>query len=181
MKDLLTAGFACCLLCAALAGAGDKDNTPLTAEHRNAGGTFTLRTPPSWTFESRAGQPEVTEARGDGLIVRVVWHETELGLDSTHVECMLMRLAPPMETSPEVDYEYDFVGGTLHDRQTLDSAFVVHYDDPIDGQRDWRQRNLTVVGGGESLCLIGYTPLAVWKKQKAARKLLNSVIESVRF
>jgi hypothetical protein len=181
MKDLLTVSFACSLLWPALAAGADKGSVSLNAEHRNAGDTFTLSTPSGWTFESRQGKPELTEARGDGLLVRVVRYETEVGVDSLHVQCMLIRLAPPMETSPQVDYEYDFVGGALRDRKTLDSAFVVHYDDPIDGHRDWRQRNLTVVGGGESLCLIGYTPLAVWKKQKAARKLLNSVIESVRF
>jgi hypothetical protein len=181
MRNLLTAGFVCSLLWPALAGGGDKGSSPLTAEHRNAAATFTLSTPPDWTFESHAGHPEVSEARGDGLLVRIVRQETEMGLDAVHVECMLRRLAPPMETSPQVEYEYDFVLSTFEGRQAVDSAFVVHYDDPIDGQRDWRQRNLTVVGGGESLCLIGYTPLAVWKKQKAARKLLNSVIESVRF
>lgn len=181
MKDLLMASVACLLLWPAFAGGGDKGPVALRSEHRNAAGTFTLSTPPGWSFDSRPGRPEVTEARGDGLIVRVVRHETEVGLDSLHVECMLMRLAPPMEMSPQVEYEYDFVGGALGDRRTLDSAFVVHYDEPIDGHRDWRQRNLTVVGGEESVCLIGYAPLAAWKKQKAARKLLNSVIASVRF
>ena len=36
-----------------------------------------------------------------------------MGLDSLHVECMLVRLAGAMDTFPQVDYEYDFVGGEL--------------------------------------------------------------------
>jgi hypothetical protein len=181
MKELLTGSFAFLLLWPASAWSGGKDAPRLTEVHRNAASTFTLRTPPGWTFESRPGLPEVTEARGDGQILRIVRRDTEEGLDSLHVTCMLMRLAPPMETEPGVEYEYDFVESTVADRSALDSAFTVHYDDPVDGYRDWRQRNLTLVGGGESLCLIGYTPLEVWKKQKAARELLNSVIASVRF
>ena len=48
----------------------------------------------------------------------------------------------------------------------LDSAFVVRYDAPVEGSAAWRQRNLTIVGGGESLCVIGYAPLPAWKKSK---------------
>jgi hypothetical protein len=80
-----------------------------------------------------------------------------------------------------VDYEYDFIGGEIAGRRALDSAFVVHYDEPVEGQRDWHQRNLTVVGAGESLCVIAYAPLPVWKKSKAARNLLTSVVEGIRF
>lgn len=181
MKDLARASLAGLLLWPPLAAGRGEEPAALAARHRNAAETFSLSTPPGWVFDSRAGRPEVTEARGDGLLVRVVRHDTEIGLDSLHVECMLMRLAPPMDTSPQVDYEYDFVGGVLGERRMLDSAFVVHYDEPIDGHRAWRQRNLTVVGQGESLCVVGHAPLAVWKKQKAARNLLNSVIASVRY
>jgi hypothetical protein len=111
----------------------------------------------------------------------VLRREGELGLDSLHVECMLVRLREAMETFPQVDYEYDFVGGEVGERRALDSAFVVHYDEAVEGHRDWRQRNLTVVGGGESVCVVAYAPLPVWKKSKPARKLLTSVVESVRF
>jgi hypothetical protein len=58
---------------------------------------------------------------------------------------------------------------------------VVHYDEPIEGHRDWRQRNLTVIGEGESVCVIAYAPLPVWKKSKPARNLLTAVVESIRF
>jgi hypothetical protein len=94
---------------------------------------------------------------------------------------MLVRLAGPMDAFPQVDYEYDFVGGEVGDRRALDSAFVVHYDQPVEGHRDWRQRNLTVVGEGESVCVVAYAPLPFWKKSKPARNLLTSVVESIRF
>ena len=77
--------------------------------------------------------------------MRVLRRQGELGLDAMHVECMLVRLAGPMETHPQVDYEYDFVGGEVSGHRALDSAFVVEYDAPIDGERKWRQRNLTLV------------------------------------
>ncbi len=115
------------------------------------------------------------------MIVRFLRREGELGLDSLHVECMLVRLAGPMDTAPGVDYEYDFVGSAVGERRAMDSAFAVHYDTPIDGHRDWRQRNLTVVGKGESVCVIAHAPLAVWKKSKPARNLLTSIVGSVGF
>jgi hypothetical protein len=184
LKHLRAASFFCLVLVPASLGAGNKKDAPppdLPSEHTNASKTLTFRTPAGWEVQAGSGQPETTEARGDGLILRIVRHEGELGLDGMHVECMLVRLAPPMDTFPQVDYEYDFVGGAIGDRRALDSAFVVHYDEPIDGHRDWRQRNLTVVGGGESVCIVAYAPLAVWKKSKPARNLLTAVVESVRF
>ena len=184
MKDLTAASFVCLVLFPAPLGAGKKDvhvPPPLVSEHTNASKTLTFRTPAGWLVEARTGQPEVTEARGDGLIVRVLRREGELGLDSLHVECMLVRLAGAMDTFPQVDYEYDFVGGAVGERRVLDSAFVVHYDDPVEGHRDWRQRNLTVIGEGESVCVVAYAPLPVWKKSKPARNLLTSVVESIRF
>jgi hypothetical protein len=183
LKDLTAASFVCLLLLPASPGAGKKDApaAELPSEHTNASKTLTFRTPTGWAVHAGTGQPETTEARGDGLIVRIVRREGELGLDSMHVECMLVRLAGAMDTFPQVDYEYDFVGGAVGERKALDSAFVVHYDEPIEGHRDWRQRNLTVVGGGESVCIVAYAPLPVWKKSKPARNLLTAIVESVRF
>jgi hypothetical protein len=184
MKDLAAASLACLVLIAVPARAGKKDPPAppaLTSECWNASRTVSFRTPAGWVVKAGTGQPEVTEARGDGLIVKLVRREGELGLDSLHVECMLLRLAAPMDTFPQVDYEYDFVGGTLGERRALDSAFVVHYDDAIEGHRDWRQRNLTVVGQGDSLCVVAYAPQSVWKKSKPARNLLTAVVESIRF
>jgi hypothetical protein len=183
LKYVTLASFISLLLLPAPIGAGKKDPPvpDLASEHRNAAKTLTFRTPATWAIQAGSGQPEITEARGDGLVLRIVRREGEFGLDSMHVECMLVRLAGPMDTFPQVDYEYDFVGGAIGDRKALDSAFVVHYDDPIDGHRDWRQRNLTVVGGGESVCIVTYAPLPVWKKSKPARNLLTAIVESVRF
>jgi hypothetical protein len=184
MKDLTAVSLVCLVLIPAPLGAGMKDvpvPPPLASEHTNASKTLTFRTPAGWLVEAGSGQPEVTEARGDGLVVRILRREGELGLDSLHVECMLVRLAAAMDTFPQVDYEYDFVGGEAGGRRALDSAFVVHYDEPIEGHRDWRQRNLTVVGEGESVCVVAYAPLPVWKKSKPARNLLTSVLESIRF
>jgi hypothetical protein len=184
MKDLTAVIFVCLMLFPAPAGAGKKDvpvPPPLVSEHTNASKTLTFRTPAGWLVEAGSGQPELTEARGDGLLVRILRREGELGLDSLHAECMLVRLAGAMDTSPQVDYEFDFVGGVVGERRALDSAFVVHYDAPIEGHRDWRQRNLTVVGEGESVCVVTYAPLPVWKKSKPARNLLTSIVESIRF
>ncbi|HUL77533.1 MAG TPA: hypothetical protein VL691_09745 [Vicinamibacteria bacterium] len=186
MKASLAVILACLLPWPAEATPTDRKPAPavsssLTEEHWNASRTLSLRTPATWEVRSEAGQPEMTEARGDGLVLRLVRREGELGLDSFHAECMLLRLAGAMDASPQVDYEYDFVGAQIGDRKTLDSAFVVHYDEAVQGHRDWRQRNLTVVGGGESVCVVAYAPLPVWKKSKPARTLLGSVVESVRF
>jgi hypothetical protein len=177
-------GLACFLGSSALAGAGGKEPSlpvDLPSTHINESGTVRFRTPPNWQVTTRAGQPDVLEARGDGLLVRILRRDGELGLDSLHVECMLVRLAPETQSAPQVDYEYDFVGGSLGERRVLDSAFVVHYDAPIEGARDWRQRNVTLVGGGESVCVIGYTPQPTWKKSKEARRLFDAVLGSVEF
>ncbi len=183
MKALVTVALACFTQVATLGGAGEAESPArglLVSKHRNAAGTFTVQTPEDWVVETRAGQPEVTEARGGGMVFRIVRREGEMGLDSWHVQCMLERLAGPMVTQPQVDYEYDFRQGWIGDRQAMDSAFVVHYDEEIDGHRDWRQRNLTVIGGGESLCLVGMAPRRVWKKSKEDRALLKAVMASVR-
>jgi hypothetical protein len=185
MRDLTAACLACLLLLPTSVGADKKKDSPkpvgLASEHWNGSRTVSIRTPATWAARSEAGPPEVIETRGDGLIVRVLRREGELGLDSLHVECMLVRLTGPMDAFPQVDYEYDFLGGEVGARRALDSAFVVHYDEPVEGHRDWRQRNLTVVGEGESVCVVAYAPLSAWKKSKPARNLLTSVVESIRF
>lgn len=183
---VLTAVSLTCFLWVPVPLAADKKkepppSPPLSVEHWNASRTLSLRTPETWTVETQPGPPELTEARGDGLIVRMIRREGELGLDSLHVECMLVRLKGAMDAFPQVDYEYDFVGGQFGERRALDSAFVVHYDEPVEGHRDWRQRNLTVIGEGESVCVMAYAPVPVWKKSKPARNLLTSVVESIRF
>ena len=166
-----------------LARAGKKGPPPppLPAEHRHASGGFAFRTPEGWKVETPAENPDVVNAAGDGVMVRFVYRDGETGYDSLHGACMLERLAPAMEMQPVVQYEYDYVGGMVADRRALDSAFVVTYDAPIQGQRQWRQRNVTIVGNGTSLCAITYAPLPVWKKSAPTRALLDAVLASVTF
>jgi hypothetical protein len=149
----------------------------LDAAHTSPSGAFTFRTPAGWKVESRADQPETVNAAGSDVRVRFVYRAGEHGYDSLHGACMLERLAPPSQTAPQVSYEYDYIGGEIGgDRRALDSAFVVRYDNAIDGHREWRQRNVTVVGGGHSLCAISYAPA---RKSKETRALLDAVLSSV--
>jgi len=97
-----------------------------------------------------------------------------------HVACMLERLRPEQETSPRIRYEYDFLSGKVGDYQILDSAFEVSYDEAVDGSRDWRQRNVTLVGKGHTLCVILHAPLKLWKKSKPARALQEAVLRGVQ-
>lgn len=154
---------------------------PLAQEHWNGSRTLRFKTPEGWLVQNVSGQVEVTEARGDGMRLRLLRWPIDMGLDSTHAECMLQRLAGPMETSLDVRYEYDFIGGEIGERRMLDSAFVVEYDAVIDGEKKWRQRNLTVVGAGESICIITYVRNGIWKKSTPARQLLTSLAESVKW
>jgi hypothetical protein len=152
----------------------------LETEHTSPSKAFTFWTPAGWVVESRPEQPEVVNAAGSGVRVRFVYRPGEHGYDSLHGSCMLERLAPPSETSPVIKYEYDYVDGAIGYHRALDSAFVVRYDNPVDGHKEWRQRNVTVVGGGHSLCAISYAPAPRGKK-KETRALLDAVLSSVRF
>lgn len=164
------------------ASAGRKPEArPLSSEHVHPSGAFSFKTPEGWSVGPSPLNPEVLDASGDGAIVRFLYRDGESGYDSLHVTCMLERLAGPMETHPRVKYEYDFLSGTAGERRLLDSAFVVLYDKPIQNQREWRQRNLTLVGGGQSLCVITNVPLAVWKKDSRTRALVDAVVASIAF
>jgi hypothetical protein len=154
---------------------------PLPAEHRHPSGAMAFRTPEGWKVETAPENPETINAVGDGVAVRFVYRDGENGYDSLHGICMLERLAPAMDTFPVVEYDYDYVGGMIGDRRALDSAFVVKYDKPVLGAREWRQRNVTIVGAGSSLCAITYAPLALWKKSAPTRALLDAVLGSVTF
>ena len=166
---------------APVASAGkEKPPPPLVRDYVHPAGAFAFKMPEGWTAATAPENPNAVEAGGGGVLVRFIYRDGEAGYDSLHVACMLERLAGPMETEPQVRYEYDFVGGAFGDLRGLDSAFVVTYDKPIGGHRKWRQRNVTVVGGGHSLCAISYAPAEVWKKSKATRSLLDAVLSSVR-
>jgi hypothetical protein len=153
----------------------------LTQDHKHPSGAFSFRTPEGWSVRPSPANTEALDAVAGDLMVRFLYRAGEAGYDSLHVTCMLERLAPPMDTAPQVQYEYDFVGGVVADRRALDSAFIVRYDNPIQGHRVWRQRNVTIVGGGHSLCVITYAPVAVWKKSPQARATVDSILGSVTF
>lgn len=163
----------------ALGAAGGKalPAPDLTDEHRNPSGHVTFQTPADWNVTVQ--DPSRIDAWGPEVGVRLVERPGEQGLDSFHVDCMMERLAPPMETEPQVAYEYDFIGGTVNGHRALDSAFAVRYDKEVRGHRQWRQRNVSLVGGGRSLCVVAYAPSAQWKKSAASRALLDAVLGSV--
>jgi hypothetical protein len=154
---------------------------PLPTPHQLPSGGFAFRTPEAWKVVSTPENPDTLNAAGDGVAVRFVYHEGETGYDSFHGACMLERLAGAMEMEPVVQYEYDFVGGVIGDRRALDSAFVVTYDKPIQGERQWRQRSVSIVGNGTSLCAVTYAPATLWKKSAPTRALLDAVLASVTF
>jgi hypothetical protein len=167
------------LLVAALTLAATK-SVPLPAQHVHPSGAFSFRTPAGWSLQPVPERSDVLEASGDGLKVWFHFRPQEIGLDSLHVMCMDMRLLGPMETSPRVKYEYDFVGGAMGERRVLDSAFEVEYDRAVGGATLWRQRNVTIVGLGQSLCASSHAPRARSKKAET-RALLDAILASVSF
>lgn len=182
MHDLVGAVFVSLLLVPAPLGA--KASSPsatvsLSNEHRNATESFRFRTPPSWIVQTLKEAPELLEARGAGVLVRFLHRSQEAGYDSMHADCMLERLTDAMDMEPEVRYEYDFVSWEQGSHRALDSAFTVRYDSPVLGHKEWRQRNLTVVGDGQSLCVITYCPVTLWKRSAETRSLLAAVVKSV--
>ncbi len=167
------------LCAAARLAAREPARVELSVEHRHSSGAFSIRTPADWQAR-RGARPADLELRGAGARVVLLYEARELGYDSLHVSCMEARLAGPMQTD-RVTYEYDFLSATLGARRLLDSALHVRYDAPIDGERDWRQRNVTIVGPEQSLCLIAHVPLRLWKKSADTRALLDAVVQSLRF
>lgn len=168
------------LLLGSAAAAGKPVPPPiLDAEHVHPSGAFGFRTPKSWTVAPSRELSDVLEATGGDLLVRFLFRQRESGYDSLHVDCMELRLAGPMLTEPGVRYEFDFIGRAFGDRRALESAFVVRYDEAVRGHREWRQHNVTVVGKGQSLCIIGYAPAGEWKKSAELRALHDAVIASV--
>jgi hypothetical protein len=173
-------GVVVALLLGGAVGAGDKASPPtLSREHVHPSGAFTFRTPEDWTVQPSTANPDALEAGGGSVLVRFLYRRDEPGYDSLHVTCMLERLAGAMAMHPQVKYEYDFLGGVVGNHRALDSAFVVQYDEDILGHKKWRQRNVTLVGGGESLCVIAYSPLSLWKKSPATRALLDAIVGSI--
>ena len=152
---------------------------PLTLEHKHASGAFSFRTPDGWKVAP--GASGALEAWSGDLGVRFLYNEGESGYDSLHATCILEGLAPASAAEPRLKYEYEYVGGVLGNRRVLDSAHSMRYDDPVHGHREWRQRTVTVVGGGLSLCVMSFAPKAVWKTAPEARAVLDAVMGSLTF
>jgi hypothetical protein len=165
----------------AISWAGKKEIVPptLTVEHKHPSGAFSFRTPDGWKVQT--GDNGNMEAWGADVGVRFLYRDGEVGYDGLHATCILEGLVPMEEQDPESKYEYEFVSWAMGDRRVLDSAQFVRYDDPVRGHRDWRQRTVTVVGGGLSMCVMGYAPTPVWKKSREARVLLEAVMGSLVF
>ena len=182
--DIAKAVLLTVVLCpgSVLAGRKDPDPPPLlSVEHQHPSGAFLFRTPDGWKVQAIPANPDAIEAWGGDLGLRFVYRAGESGYDSLHVDCMQERLAGPMDTEPRIKYEYEFVGGVVGSRRALDSAFVVRYDQPRHGHREWRQRTITVVGQGESLCVMTYVPRETWKSSAPTRALVDSLLASVTF
>jgi hypothetical protein len=165
------------LLGAAASVRGGQDAVALTTPHEHPSKAFTFRTPSDWIVRGYGSEGGL-EARGSGSVVRFVYRPDDAGFDTLHVTCMLERLAREQDVGADVTYEYDFLSGGLGDFRFLDSAQRLHYDTPVEGQRDWRQRNLTVVGKNLSLCIIVNCPTKEWKRSK---KLLDAIVASLTF
>jgi hypothetical protein len=153
---------------------------PLPLEHTHPSGAFTFRTPEGWTLAPPTGRSDIMEVWGGDLGVRFLFRNGEEGYDTFHEVCKFERLAGPMDMSPQVRYEYEYIGGPIGDRRALDSAFEVTYDKAVHGHRVWRHRTLSVVGAGQSLCAVSYAPLAAAKSPKK-RAMLDAVLASVTF
>jgi hypothetical protein len=152
---------------------------PLTLEHRHPSGAFTFRTPDGWKLQTLANGE--VEAWGGDLGVRFSYQDGEVGYDGLHATCLLDGLAPLQMADPRLRYEYEYMGGLLGDRKVLDTAQLFRYDNAVRGHREWRQRTVTVVGGGLSLCVMSYAPTALWKKTPEARATLEAVMGSLTF
>jgi hypothetical protein len=157
------------------------DVSRLTQEHTHPSGAFRIRVPAGWAVGEAKNDPGTLQAAGDGMVVRFVYRAGDAGYDAFHGICISERLAGKPGEAPATRYEYDYVDGAYGDRRSLDSAFFVEYDEEVMGQRKWRQRNLTVVGGGDSLCIVAFAPVSVWNKSSDARAVLEAVVQNVKF
>jgi len=163
------------------ATAGKKKPPPPPQEHAHPSGAFTIHVPEGWAVGPSKADPNTLQAVGQGVVVRFVYRPGDVGYDAFHGICITERLSGKPGEAPATRYEYDYVDGAYGDRRSLDSAFFVDYDEEVMGHRKWRQRNLTVVGGGDSLCIVAFAPVAVWNKSSAARTALEAVVQNVTF
>jgi hypothetical protein len=166
------------------AGSGRAEEKPAwpTVEHVDpATGRFTFRAPRGWLVAQVPGRKRVTQVLGSGTVVRFVHFRSEIGPDSLQASCASERLTGPMGFEPMGTTHYAYAPATVGGHAALDSAVEVTYDAKIEGHRRWRQRTVSVVGVGESLCIIVHCPARVWKKSKTIRQQLDAIVASVAF
>jgi hypothetical protein len=156
-----------------------KSAPDLTRVHHIASSKATFRTPDDWVITGVGESPEVVTAEGGELVVRFLRWNSEAGLDSIHVTCMVERAGVPEAIEASVRYEYEFQSGERNEWRVLDSAFSIQYESPVKGFRDWRQRVVTLVGKGEALCVVAFCPVPSWKKSSASREMIEAVVSSV--
>ena len=92
--------------------------------------------------------------------MRFRFKQLEEGIDSWHADCIDDGLAPLAAADPGRRFDYEYVGGIFADRRVLDTGHSMRYDAAVHGHRDWHQRTLTLVGGGQSMCIMAYAPQA---------------------
>jgi hypothetical protein len=157
----------------------EKEEVVLGPARQHPLGGFTYQLPQGWTIQTASNDPDSLDASGDGVMVRLFYRPGEIGYDALHGICLMQRFPGHGEGEPQ--YEYDYIEGHDGPRRILDSAFVMAYEAPVQGYKKWRQRNLTVVGSGHSLCLISFAPLPVWKKSDKARSATEALMRSIKF
>lgn len=163
------------LAVAPLAGAKEAPLT-LDQEVRHPTGAFVFRVPADWKVGPVSDA--VIEAGAGDLSVRFVWQKSEFGTDVAHTDCMTEPPVAGLRGAPRVSFEYDFMGGVVGDRRLLDSASHLDYEAPVKGHKSWRQRAVTIVGGGETLCAVSFAPKSANKK---SRRLLDAILTSLIF
>jgi hypothetical protein len=157
------------------------DKGPLMGPERlHPSGAFTFRAPEGWSVKAAADDPDGVDVTSpEEVVVRFVYHAGELSFDAFHALCVMQRMPEQRNTDPHVHYEYDNVDGILDGRHTMDSAFVMESDAPVRGYKKWHQRTLSIVGRGQSLCIVTRAPTPAWKGK--ARTATDAVLKSLKF
>jgi hypothetical protein len=175
--------FTCSAVPARAADAKKKPPVPTPADlnrtHHIASSAATFKTPEGWVVGGSGDSPEIVNAEGNDLLVRFLRWDNEAGLDGLHVTCLVERLGDVPTIDATTHYEYDFQSGERGDWRILDTAFTISYEAPVRGQRDWRQRVITMVGKGQAFCVVAFCPVQLWKRSAASKRLLEAVVGSV--